>query len=79
MARKTGIPQPTIGRIKSGRTMPDIANLESIAKAYGFELWQLLVKGFDPKSPPALRYASQAEEMLYRKFKELQAELSRMN
>ena len=79
MSRKTNIPQPTIGRIAYGKTMPDLSKLETIASAYGFELWQLLVKGFDPIHPPVLRFMNGTEEALYRKFKELRASIAELN
>ena len=79
MSRRSHVPQPTIGRIAKGVTVPDLENLEKIASAYGFDVWQLLVKGFDPKRPPVLRFMNGTEEALYLKFKEPRASLADLN
>jgi transcriptional regulator with XRE-family HTH domain len=79
MSRKTGHAQPVISRIVAGKVMPSLEVLDAIAKAYGFEVWQLLVKGFDPKHPPVLRYMSKSEEALYLKFQELRASMAEIS
>lgn len=79
MARRCNLPQPTISRIANMKVTPSLEVLETVASAYGFDAWQLLVPNFDPKSPPVLRYMNGAEESLYKKFKELRAELSHLD
>jgi transcriptional regulator with XRE-family HTH domain len=76
MSRKTGHAQPVISRIVAGKVVPSLDVLEAIAHSYEFEVWQLLVKDFDPKHPPVLRYMSTAEEALYLKFKELRSSMA---
>ena len=79
MAKRCGLPQPTISRIARGAVVPSLDVLDAVAKAYGFEVWQLLVKGFDPKRPPCIRFLNGAEEALYLKFKQLRSEISELN
>lgn len=59
MAGTSGVPQTTVSRVMRGSSAaipvnPTIRTIETLAVAYSFEAWQLLVPGFDPDNPPAL-------------------------
>lgn len=69
-ARRTGVPQPTIGRIMRGDVLPSLSVLEQIAKGFGLETWQLMVPGMEPKSPPVLSRASKEERDLYARLQD---------
>lgn len=79
MSRKTGIPQPSVGRIASGATVPTLENIEKVANAYHFAPWQLFVPDFDPRNAPILRQMSPGEEALYKKFKALREDIKQLN
>lgn len=64
MGKRCGLPQPTISRIVAKKVMPSLESLQAIATAYNFQVWQLLVPGFNPDEPPLLRTMSKAEEAL---------------
>lgn len=51
---KTKVGRGTIQRIKEGETSVGVDTLQSIAKAFSIEVWQLMVPGIDPDSLPTL-------------------------
>lgn len=61
VVKRTKIGRGTVQRIKAGDTATRLSSLEAIAKAFGIEVWQLLVKGLDPKSLPQLATAPAIE------------------
>lgn len=54
LATDCGIGPGTASRIKDRQTEVRLETIEAIAKKFGFEAWQLLCPGFDPRNPPAL-------------------------
>lgn len=54
LKKKTKISDGTINRLRRKETGATIDTIDAIASAYGLYPWQLLVPGFDPKSPPKL-------------------------
>lgn len=54
LSRQMGVADGTLGRIKYGSGNPNVETVAQIASFFRYEPWQLLVKGFDPKSPPCL-------------------------
>lgn len=44
----------TVQRTLNGKTKPRVDTLGAVARAYGLEAWQLLIKEFDPEHPPVL-------------------------
>lgn len=54
VARLSGIPQRTVGRIKNGEQTPTLTMLDGLAKAFRVEPWQLLVPSLRPGRPPQL-------------------------
>lgn len=69
--RMTGIAQSTVGRAMSCSHAPDLDTIGKIADALGFQVWQLMVDGFDPAQPPFLPRLTPAERALYDKFRSL--------
>ena len=69
LARKSGVAQATIGRIKRQETAASIETVDQLAKAYGLQAWHLLVAGMDPANPPVLVPISKAERALYESLK----------
>lgn len=61
LAQKVGMSDNTIGRARRARKGESeleegalgIDNVQKIARAFGFQAWQMLVSGFDPANPPA--------------------------
>lgn len=68
-AKAHQLDQPTVRRILIGEMSPTEQTITKIANAIGMAAWQLLVPGLDPKSPPVLKEASQAERELYEKIR----------
>ena len=68
-AKAHHLDQPTVRRILIGEMSPTEQTITKIANATGLVAWQLLVPGLDPKSPPVLKEASQAERELYEKIR----------
>jgi hypothetical protein len=77
LARRSKVPQRTIGRIVNKEVTPSLDVLEDLAKPFDLQPWQLLVPNLDPKNPPVLRFASAAEEALYKRIVAAAAELVR--
>lgn len=67
-ARHCGVGIATIQRIQAQQTSVGIAVLDKIAAAHQLASWQLLVPGFEPKNPPALKPVSIKERQLYEKI-----------
>ncbi len=77
LARRSKVPQRTIGRIVNQEVTASLEVLESLAKPFDLQPWQLLVPGLDPKNPPVLRFASAAEEALYKRIVAAATELAK--
>lgn len=65
LAREAKIGPGSATRLKQQQTSVGVELVEKIAATFGLETWQLLVPGFDPKSPPTLLPMSEAERALY--------------
>lgn len=65
----------TIDRVLKGTTALNIDNLETIAKVFGLDPWQLLVPAMQPKNPPVLKSVGEAEDKLYRRIEALASEI----
>lgn len=51
-----------LGRIRSKSAATDIDSLGILAHVFGLKPWQMLVEGFDPKTPPVLTTEARAVE-----------------
>lgn len=73
LADDCGIGPGTASRIKERQTEVRLETIEAIAKKFGFEAWQLLVPGFDPKNPPQLAGSDLPEDQqeLLQTYREL--------
>lgn len=69
--RKTGLAASTVGRALNGINAPDLDTVTTLAKAVGFQAWQLFVPTFEPSSPPFLPRLTEEERALYDKFRTL--------
>lgn len=69
LARECGFGPGTAARIKDQKTSVGLDTLEKIADHFHIAVWQLLVPGMDPESPPALLPVSAVERRLYEKIK----------
>lgn len=58
----------TVQRMLDGTTPVNIDYIESVARVFGLDAWQLLVPGMSPKHPPVLRSVGPAEDEIYRKL-----------
>lgn len=73
-AKRHGLTQTTINRIKTGKMDPTVSQLERIAHAvndqggHHLSAWSLLVEDFDPKNPPVILRAGSPELRLYEIF-----------
>ena len=67
LAKECKIGPGTAARIKEQSTSVGIDILEAIAEHFHLAAWQLLVPGFDPDNPPALKPMSKAERVFYEK------------
>jgi transcriptional regulator with XRE-family HTH domain len=77
LAKKAGVAVATVSRIKEQQTSVGVKLVESIARAYDLQAWQLLTPGFDPSNPPVLRPVSAAEAKLYERLQIAAEELAR--
>lgn len=77
LARRAKVPQRTIGRIVNREVTASLDVLEALAKPFDLQPWQLLIPNIDPKNPPVLRFASSAEEALYKRIISAATELAR--
>jgi len=70
LGKKTGLSDNTIGRARRARkaealgkkSAAQLDTVYKIARAYGFQAWQLLIPGFDPANPPADPPLTQAKK-----------------
>lgn len=58
----------TVQRMFDGTTPVNLDYVESVARVFGLDAWQLLVPGMNPKHPPVLRSVGPAEDEIYRKL-----------
>lgn len=65
---KCGLHQRAYGRIENGESMAHLEMIEQIAKKNDLEVWQLLVKDFNPANVPVLKLAPEAEQKFYEKI-----------
>lgn len=70
-----GVSQATIGRILREEVNPRIQTVAVIARHFDLQPWQLLVDGFDPKTPPLLRVPTGREAEFYRRVQQLAKEM----
>lgn len=70
VSRATGgaIHQTTVGRHMKGEIAADLDSVEALAKAVGFDPWQLMFDGFDPSNPPIIPDLTEDERSLYDKL-----------
>lgn len=61
IARKSGIPQRTVGRIVHGEVQANLSSLVGLATAFGIEPWQLLVPGLNPRNMPRLHFLTEEQ------------------
>lgn len=67
-AAKCGLQQRAYGRIENGESTAHLEMLEQIAKKNDLEVWQLLVKDFNPSNIPVLKLAPEVEQKFYEKI-----------
>jgi DNA-binding XRE family transcriptional regulator len=75
LARKAGVSMSTIARIRKQEVGGSIDVLESIAKCYGLQAWQLLMPNLDPTNPPVFCMTA-TERELYRNLKSAAATIA---
>ncbi len=68
LAAMAGLTPSTIGRIVSLEHAPVIDTLESVARSFRLEVWQMLVPQLDPSAPPIVAHTA-AERELYARIK----------
>ncbi len=68
LAREADIGPGSATRLKQQQTSVGIELVEKVARLFHLEAWQLLVPGFDPKSPPTLLPMSEAERAFYERL-----------
>lgn len=68
LAREAGIGPASCSRLKAQQTSVGVELLEKVAAIFGVQAWQLLVPGFDPKSPPVLMPVSAPERAFYERM-----------
>lgn len=72
------VTKSTIGRMRNAENSAQVGSLEEVAKAFGLELWQLLIEGVDPERPPQIggvgvgEGLSPPERELIDKFRQLE-------
>ena len=54
VAKKSGLGNGTIGRLRNAQTGLTLDKLEKLARAFEVEPWQLLAPGFEPENPYVL-------------------------
>ena len=59
-ATRWHVPVKTLESIIKRTRTPTLDTADSIARASGFALWQMLAADFDPANPPVLRAMAQA-------------------
>jgi hypothetical protein len=58
----------TLDRMRRATAAARIDQVELVAKAFGLEAWQLMVPSLEPRNPPVLAAATEAERALYAKM-----------
>lgn len=74
-AKDCGIGPATMTRIKAQDTSVGVDILDSIAKHFNLQPWELLVPTFDPGNRPTLAPISETEKKLQLRLQELMKEL----
>lgn len=54
LAERAGVDQTTISRLLRAERSATIGTLDAVARAFGLEVWKLLLPDFDPADPPGL-------------------------
>ncbi len=70
-ATRWRVPVKTLESIVKRTRTPTLDTAEAVARAAGFELWQMISASFDPADPPVLRAMSPAESELYERMRDL--------
>ena len=63
-----GVSNGTLDRMRRATAATRIDQVELVAGAFGLAAWQMMVPGLEPKNPPVLAAASEAERLLYSKL-----------
>lgn len=69
-AKAAKIAPQQLRRILAADHAITMRTVEKLAEGFGFEPYQLLVPGLDPKNPQVLRMLSPEEETLYKALEE---------
>lgn len=64
-------PYKTLESVLKGQRVPSLDTAERLAKAAGYDLWQMIAANFDPANPPVLRAVSPDEAALYDRLRDL--------
>lgn len=72
------IGRTAVGAMFAGTTPVNLDFVETMARLFGLDAWQLLVPGMDPKHPPVLRSIGPAEEEAYRRIEQARQALANM-
>lgn len=70
------VSQSTISRVLSGAQSPTLDVVHRLALTLGFEPWQMLVPGFEPKNPPLTKQEDEKLKALYKRFEVARQELA---
>jgi transcriptional regulator with XRE-family HTH domain len=65
----------TLDRIRRMESGASIDQLDTLAKVYGLEPWQLLVPDLDPTNPPMLAHVTQRQLEMLERIKQAAKEL----
>jgi transcriptional regulator with XRE-family HTH domain len=65
----------TLDRIRRMDASATVDTLDSLAKVFGIDPWQLMVPGLDPTNPPLLSHIAEAQIRLFEQFKQAFKEL----
>lgn len=71
LSKQMGVADGTLGRIKYGNGNPNVETVETIARFFRYQPWQLMVDGFSVQSPPHLHTANEIPENLSEQEREL--------
>lgn len=71
LSKQMKVADGTLGRIKYGNGNPNIETLDSIARFFRLQAWQLLTEGFDVKKPPVILSSSELPDGLTEDEREL--------
>lgn len=69
----------TIDRATRSETPINIDYVEAIAAVFGFDAWQMLVPGLQPKNPPILKSVGATEDEIYRKIRGMADKLEELS